>query len=244
MEIVRRASPNHEQRRNGRTPDMIVLHYTATVTGETALKWLCHRESKVSSHYLIECDGTIFQMVEERERAWHAGLAHWAGEHDINSCSIGIEIQNSGHDGDCPAYPDAQMRALEALCGEMVARYKVRPERVLGHSDVAPLRKIDPGEHFDWARLHRAGIGHWVEPVEMREGPLMQLGDEGAVVGALQTLLARYGYGIETTGLYDSETRMVVAAFQRHFRPERVDGVADPSTLETLDKLIAALPRR
>jgi len=222
---------------------MLLLHYTATVTGASALKWLCHRDSKVSSHYLIDDDGTVYSLVPESERAWHAGLAHWAGEADINSCSIGIEIQNIGHDGGCPAFPEAQMRSLETLRGEIVERHRIKPQRVLGHSDVSPGRKVDPGEHFDWARLARAGIGHWVEPTPIREGPVLQLGDEGDVVTALQALLRTYGYNIQPTGLFDADTRTVVAAFQRHFRPQRVDGVADPSTLETLDRLLAALPK-
>lgn len=237
-----RPSPNHEPRAGARRPDLLLLHYTGMESAEAALDWLTRPESKVSAHYLVDAAGEITQMVAEERRAWHAGAAHWAGESDINSCSIGIEIHNPGHDLGYPEFPEAQMRAVAALGRDILGRHPIPPARVLAHSDVAPARKRDPGEKFDWARLARAGVGLWVEPAPpgRDEGP--GAGESGEEVETLQQSLGEYGYGIEMTGIYDEATRLVVAAFQRHFRPARVDGRADRSTRETLQRLVAARP--
>jgi N-acetylmuramoyl-L-alanine amidase len=235
-------SPNHGERRHGMTPDMIVLHYTGMADGEAALHKLCARGSEVSAHYVVLEDGRIIQCVRETRRAWHAGESSWAGETDINSCSIGIEIVNPGHDFGYPDFPRRQIAAVIALCRGLVARRKIRPDRVLAHSDVAPGRKQDPGEKFPWRLLHDSGVGLWVKPapIALDDGPQLAPGSAGEPVGALQAKLAGYGYGLAVSGRYDEVTRDVVAAFQRHFRPERVDGVADASTLATLDALIDA----
>jgi N-acetylmuramoyl-L-alanine amidase len=183
-------------------------------------------------------------MVAEDMRAWHAGEAVWDGESDINSASIGIEIHNPGHELGYPDFPEAQLAAVEALCCDIIQRHGMRAERVLAHSDVAPNRKKDPGEKFPWARLARAGIGHWVEPqpvIEAEQG--MGIGVAGALVADVQLLLRKYGYGIEPTGVIDDRTEFVVTAFQRHFRPARIDGRIDQSTITTLERLLAALPR-
>jgi N-acetylmuramoyl-L-alanine amidase len=237
-------SPNHEARANGRAPDMLLLHYTGMQSSLAALARLRdpNGEPPVSSHYFIDEDGTIIQLVPESRRAWHAGLAAWAGESDINSCSIGIEIVNPGHDFDFPDFPPHQIGAVAALCRDIVARNKIRFDRVLAHSDVAPGRKQDPGEKFPWQSLHEHGVGHWVAPAPIEEGPFLSVGDCGETVSMLQMELAGYGYGISVTGNYDAATRDVVAAFQRHFRPARVDGVADVSTVKTLTDLLASRP--
>ncbi|MFA7415850.1 MAG: N-acetylmuramoyl-L-alanine amidase [Rhizobium sp.] len=236
-------SPNHGERAGGRRPDMILLHYTGMPSEDGALAWLCSKESHVSSHYFVHEDGRVVQLVPEIQRAWHAGKSYWAGESDINSLSIGIEIANPGHPAGLPAYPDAQIESVIELCRDCGARYGIAPERVLGHSDVAPVRKVDPGENFPWGRLNAAGVGHWVEPVAITGGRFFQRGDCGQPVEALQSMLSLYGYNIEITGEYSEYTEGVVAAFQRHFRPERVDGVADMSTIETLHRLLSSLPR-
>ena len=207
-------------------------------TGEGALRRLLDPAADVSAHYLVWEDGRIDQLVRERERAWHAGEAFWKGERDLNSISIGIEIVNPGHDGGLPPFPDAQIEALTALAREACGRWAIPPERVLAHSDVAPSRKRDPGEAFPWDRLARAGVGHWVEPAPLAGAGLLRPEEEGALVSALQALLALYGYGVEPSGVYDRSTRSVIAAFQRHFRPARVDGEADASTVATLKALI------
>jgi N-acetylmuramoyl-L-alanine amidase len=237
-------SPNREPRRDSRAPDMLILHYTGMDSAEAALDWLTREESKVSAHYLIDEEGRIAQMVEEEMRAWHAGQSLWAGETDLNSCSIGIEIHNPGHDLGYPDFPDAQMRAVEALCLEIFTRRAIPPERVLAHSDIAPGRKRDPGEKFDWQRLAKAGIGLWVEPAPLGDDSGLGLGDEGDRVADLQRALARFGYGVESTGTYGIGLEQVVQAFQRHFRPARIDGRADASTRETLDRLLAVLEGR
>ena len=236
-------SPNFGERAGGRSPDIILLHYTGMETADGALKWLCAPESQVSCHYFVHEDGRVEQLVREADRAWHAGKSFWQGETDINSASIGIEIANPGHPGGLPDFPDAQVRAVVELCLDCGGRWGIAPERVLAHSDVAPIRKIDPGEKFPWARLHAAGVGHWVEPSAITGGRFFQRGDAGQPVEALQTMLSLYGYGAEIDGIFTEKTEGAVAAFQRHFRPERVDGIADFSTIDTLHRLLSALPR-
>lgn len=231
-------SPNIELRRNDCKPDMLILHYTGMDNAKKACRWLCDPTSKVSCHYLIDEQGGIVQMVDENMRAWHAGVSSWKDEDDINSLSIGIEIQNPGHAAGYPDFPEAQMRAVIALCRDIIARNKIHPTRVLGHSDIAPARKIDPGEKFDWPRLHAEGIGHWVKPEPIDGGPFLQLGDQGQAVEALQGMLQLYGYGAEINGTFDGPTQAAVGAFQRHFRPARVDGIADSSTVITLYRLL------
>jgi N-acetylmuramoyl-L-alanine amidase len=232
-------SPNHEPRVGSTRPDMIVLHYTGMTDGPAALAQLCRPGSRVSSHYVVFEDGRIVQCVAEARRAWHAGVSSWQGESDINSRSIGIEIVNPGHGLGYPDFPDAEMEAVIALTRDILARHEVRADRVVAHSDVAPGRKEDPGEKFPWARLHAAGIGLWVEPAPIRDGAVLTLGDHGEEVLHLQQGLTRYGYGVPTSGVFDAATRDVVTAFQRHFRPARVDGAADPSTITTLHRLLA-----
>jgi len=239
-----RPSPNVEPRRNGLRPTILLLHYTGLDSMARAIDWLTRPGSGVSCHYGIDVDGRIIQMVAEQKRAWHAGESIWAGETDINSASIGIEIHNPGHELGYPDFPEIQMQAVEKLSRDIIARHGIEPERVLAHSDVAPARKKDPGERFPWARLGLAGIGHWVAPAPVDAAVTgVGAGASGPKVAAIQAALRRYGYGIEPTGEVDARTEQVITAFQRHFRPERVDGRIDPSTITTLDQLIAALPR-
>lgn len=240
-------SPNHGKRRNGARPDMLVLHYTGMRSAEEALARLCSPESEVSAHYLVFEDGRIVQLVAEARRAWHAGVSAWAGESDINSRSIGIEIANPGHDFGYPVFPEPQIAAVIALCRDILARHGISADRVLAHSDIAPARKQDPGEKFPWGRLYDAGVGLWVEPAPLERGTPLSIGATATGVADLQAALAGYGYGLEPSGKYDAQTRDVVTAFQRHFRRTRVDGLADQSTLATLQRLIAAraaLPAR
>jgi N-acetylmuramoyl-L-alanine amidase len=235
-----RPSPNYDERSDSRSPDMILLHYTGMPDATAALERLCDPASKVSSHYLVFEDGHIVQMVEERCRAWHAGQSFWAGKDDINSCSIGIEIVNPGHDYGYPDFPKRQIAAVTALCRGIATRRAIPTLRVLAHSDVAPARKRDPGEKFPWRILYESGIGHWVKPAPIVEDDrVLALGDRGDAVVAMQEGLSKYGYGVTVNGHYDSATHDVVAAFQRHFRPERVDGISDQSTRITLRDLLA-----
>ncbi|CAN5150876.1 N-acetylmuramoyl-L-alanine amidase [soil metagenome] len=237
------ASPNVEPRKGGKSPRFLILHYTGMKSAAAARSWLCDPRSKVSCHYLVDEEGAVTQMVDETMRAWHAGVSSWKGERDINSLSIGIEIHNPGHAAGYPDFPPLQMEAVARLCREIVQRHGIKPENVLAHSDVAPQRKIDPGEKFNWRFLHERGTGHWVEPIAISGVDGLGLGAQGKPVRDLQKMLKRYGYGIGADGVYDDLSLRCVAAFQRHFRPIRVDGVADTSTIETLRRLIGALPR-
>lgn len=231
-------SPNHDQRLGNGRPDILLLHYTGMESTRAALARLCDPQAEVSSHYLVFEDGTIWQLVPEARRARHAGVSSWEGTRDINSRSIGIEIGNPGHSYGYPEFLPRQIEAVVRLCRDIVKRHGIRRDRVLGHSDVAPSRKQDPGEKFPWRLLHENGVGLWVEPAPLSDESAQE--SAGPHVLKLQRALARYGYGIEATGSYDPATVAVVTAFQRHFRPQRVDGIADASTIATLDRLLAA----
>ena len=230
-------SPNHDAR-TARV-DILLLHYTGMTTDEEALARLTDPEAKVSSHYFVYEDGRTIQLVPEARRAWHAGLSSWRGATDINARSIGIEIANPGHEYGYHDFPERHIEAVIVLCRDIVTRHAIRRERVLAHSDVAPSRKQDPGEKFPWDRLAASGVGQWVEPAPIAPGRTLSANDRGAEVEELQKRLARFGYALAVTRLYDDNTRSVVTAFQRHFRPERVDGLADMSTRDTLARLLA-----
>ncbi|CAH2408500.1 N-acetylmuramoyl-L-alanine amidase [Mesorhizobium escarrei] len=234
-----RVSPNFGPRRD--TADMIVLHYTGMETGAGAEAWLCDPASEVSSHYLVHEDGRIVQMVRESNRAWHAGKSSWFGRSDINSCSVGIEIVNPGHSLGYRNFPKRQIDAVIGLCKGVVQRHSIPAQRVLAHSDVAPARKIDPGERFPWKALFEAGVGHLVEAAPLTRGAVLKAGDASVEVEALQSMLALYGYGVEISGAFDRQTEIVVEAFQRHFRQRKVDGVADGSTIRTLERLLGSV---
>lgn len=237
-----RVSPNFGPRIGASRPDMVILHYTDMATGEAAEAWLCTPESQVSSHYLVHEDGRIVQMVRESDRAWHAGKSFWRGVTDVNSHSVGIEIVNPGPSHGYCNFPDRQIAAVIELCRGITARYGIPPQRVLAHSDIAPGRKIDPGEKFPWRKLAEAGIGHFVAPARAGGKPALGPGDSGQAVEELQSMLSLYGYRIDITGVFDQQTGGVVAAFQRHFRPRRVDGLADRSTVDTLGRLLESVP--
>jgi N-acetylmuramoyl-L-alanine amidase len=196
-----------------------------------ALERLCDPAAKVSAHYLVDEDGGVMALVAEEARAWHAGVSSWLGETGLNDRSIGIELVNPGHEWGYRPFPEPQYRACIALCREILSRWPIAPRRVLGHSDVAPDRKQDPGELFDWQRLAEAGIGLW--PASAGGAPRDTL--------TLQAQLATVGYGVPRHGRLDRATRTVIEAFQRHFRPARVDGVADEGTRARLDGLLALL---
>ncbi len=235
-------SANYGERNRGRLPDMIVLHYTGMPDVEAAIAKLCTAGTDVSAHYIVLEDGRIVQSVPEAKRAWHAGVSYWAGEEDINSCSIGVEIINRGHDWGYPDFPLRQIAAVIALCRGIMLRRGIPSHRVLAHSDIAPSRKKDPGEKFPWHSLANSGVGHWVQPAPIVRAETLRLGSISDDVLKLQQAFAKYGYGIPVSGRYDGPTMDVVTAFQRHFRPARVDGIADVSTLSTLHALLTNLP--
>lgn len=233
-------SPNHGERKDGRLPDCLVLHYTGMVDAAAALHQLCNPLAQVSCHYFVFEDGRVLQLVPEARRAWHAGVGCWQGQRDMNSASIGIEIVNPGHEFGYRPFPDEQIEAVVSLCADIVKRWRIPADRVIAHSDMAPARKQDPGELFPWDRLAAAGVGCWTEPRAISGGRFLQRGDGGMPVEALQAMLGVYGYDIPVNGEFDERMEQVVMAFQRHFRPALVDGVADRSTIETLHDLLSA----
>ncbi len=237
LDFIDAPSPNFDART--KLPDMLVLHYTGMKNGPEALARLCDPEARVSSHYMVEEDGRIFRLVAEERRAWHAGRSFWKGEEGVNHASIGIEIVNPGHEFGYRPFPEAQIAAVIALLGDIRTRWEIEDSRILGHSDVAPARKQDPGELFPWQRLAEAGHGVWAEADPAPGEPLAE-GAEGVGVFALQAGLTRLGYDCAPTGKFDQTTREVVTAFQRHWVQSRFDGVADGLTRARLMAVLRA----
>ena len=235
MEITHAPSPNWDRRVV--PPDMVVLHYTGMATAAEALERLRDPAAKVSAHYLVEEDGRVWALVPEERRAWHAGVSVWAGERDCNGRSIGVEIVNPGHEWGYRDFPPAQVDAVCALLDGVRGRWSVPDGRILAHSDVAVGRKIDPGERFPWAELARRGHGLWAEPPPA-PGAALAPGAQGPDVFALRTGLARLGYDLAPGDAYGEAAAEVVTAFQRHWRPARLDGAADG---ETRARLVALL---
>ena len=233
-------SPNIDDRTGLGRPDMIVLHYTGMQFCHEAIHRLCDTKARVSSHYVVQENGSIVQLVPEGMRAWHAGVSVWGGDPDVNSRSIGIEICNPGHDFGYPEFPSRQIAATITLCRSILTRHIIRPENIVAHSDVAPSRKNDPGEKFPWKRLAQSGIGLWVEVGAVADIEPLKPNDTGTKITDLQRSLAEYGYGIDISGRYDVSTKEVITAFQRHFRPSQVDGIADAETMQMLRKLLVA----
>ena len=238
LAIRERPSPNHGERGtapNMRPINMLVLHYTGMQSAEAALDRLCDPEAKVSAHYVVEETGAVWRLVAEERRAFHAGVSCWHGEHDLNYVSIGIEIVNPGHEWGYREFPETQMGAVEALCRDIIARRRIPSYRIVGHSDIAPDRKADPGELFDWPRLARAGIGLWPPPAAVIAE------QRGRGVGVVQRAaaladLARIGYCVSA-----ASEQVALAAFQRRFRPERWDGLLDGETLRRLRQVRMAV---
>jgi len=237
MRLIDAPSPNADARLA--PPDMIVLHYTGMQTGAEALARMRDPDAQVSAHYMIEEDGRVFVLVPEARRAWHAGVSVWKGQHNLNGVSIGIELVNPGHDWGYRAFPGPQVAALLELLGEIRGRWSIDDGRIVAHSDIAPDRKQDPGELFPWKRLAEAGHGLWAEPAPAPGAPLAP-GEESTAVFALQAGLTRLGYDSAPSGVYDAATATIVSAFQRHWRPARVDGIADGETRARLMALLRA----
>ena len=215
-------SPNHDARPADAETDMLILHYTGMQSGQAAIDRLRDPAARVSSHYVVEEDGTTWCLVPEERRAWHAGISAWRGHTWLNNRSVGIEIVNPGHEWGYRDFPPAQMAAVRALCHGILARHPIPPRNVVGHSDVAPDRKDDPGERFDWRGLAADGIGLWPGP---DPAPLA----EDAVAAAL----AAIGYPIP-------DLATTLRAFQRHWRPESVTGLADAATRARIAAVLAA----
>ena len=215
-------SPNQDDRPAGEPVDMLILHYTGMQTGQAALDRLRDPDAQVSSHYVIGEDGTVFRLVPETRRAFHAGISFWRGNSALNGRSIGIEIVNPGHEWGYRPFPAAQMDAVRALCRGILSRHPIPPRNVVGHSDVAPDRKDDPGELFDWKGLAADGIGLWPDA--------MPGADATAESGQLRRSLIAIGYQVAVEGGHDAALATVLRAFQRHWRPDAVTGEADAET--------------
>lgn len=224
MELIEHPSPNFNDRKL--PVSLLVLHYTGMKTGQAALERMCDREAGVSAHYMVEEDGRVFQLVAEDKRAWHAGVSSWRGITDVNSASIGIEIVNGGHEYGLPDFPDAQIGAVIALCQDILSHQTIRPWDIVGHSDIAPDRKQDPGEKFPWKTLAGQGIGLW--PQDSTQTGAERL--EG------RELLNRLGYGAGYA------LKDCVTAFQRRFRPARVTGELDAETIGLMRSLLQQHP--
>lgn len=231
--IVDHPSPNYNERRADAPIDLLILHYTGMPTAEGALQRLCDPAAKVSAHYTIDEDGTIYRHVAEEKRAWHAGASCWAGATDINDRSIGIELVNPGHEFGYRAFPEAQIAALIEIARGSAKRHGIPRSRVLGHSDIAPKRKTDPGELFPWPRLAAEGLGVWVSRPPLDASRAVQ-------VPEIQHDLAAIGYECPLSGVLDEDTRAAVAAFQRHFRPTLVSGIPDGETAALAGLLLRA----
>jgi N-acetylmuramoyl-L-alanine amidase len=213
-----RTSPNQDARPPGARPALLVLHYTGMTSAAAAIDRLCDPAAKVSAHYVIDEAGRITALVPENRRAWHAGVAGWGGIDDVNAQSIGIELVNPGHEWGYRPFPEDQVDALIALGVDIAARHRLPPTAVVGHSDVAPARKTDPGELFPWARLAAHGLGVWPAPAAPH--PV----DGGAALAQLTAI----GYRLDLPHTVPSQ---VIAAFQRRWRQRRVDGVLDAETM-------------
>jgi N-acetylmuramoyl-L-alanine amidase len=219
MNILHRPSPNFDNRPEGTDIDMLVLHYTGMKSAELALERLCDETAKVSAHYMIDEQGTVFQMVEEDKRAWHAGVSFWRGHTDINARSIGIEIVNQGHEFGYRPFPDIQIESVIELCQLILARHPIPKRNVVGHSDIAPTRKEDPGELFPWQYLASHGIGLWTSDVN------------ACPVDSIQDQLNQFGYDTKDLG-------KSLIAFERHFHTE---ALTTPNPNKTQSRLMALL---
>lgn len=238
MKIVQCPSPNHDERT---LPiSLLVLHYTGMETGAAALERMCDAEAKVSAHYMVSEDGSITQLVPEERRAWHAGVSAWAGETNVNSASIGIEIVNGGHDYGLPDFPDVQIESVIALSRDIMTRHKIHPFGLVGHSDIAPDRKQDPGEKFPWQRLAVEGGGFWPTFEGVQDNRvLFENGERDRGISIVQSGLAFLGYNVEVNGVLDDAMACILSAFQRRYCPTSITGQIDVHTMEVLMQLTA-----
>ncbi len=231
--MIEKQSPNFSKRPPGFDIDLLLLHYTGMNTAEAAIDRLCDPESTVSAHYVIDEDGTVYSLVPEDATAWHAGVSCWQGKIGMNQRSVGIELVNPGHENGYRAFPDIQMSALVDLAKGVLGRHPIPKRQVLAHSDVAPMRKQDPGELFDWKGLADKGIGLWptltdVEPI-------------GGTVRDVQLGLRSLGYCVPVDGEDTEIYRAMIRAFQRHWRQNLVDGKADKDTRTMLSAVSIAV---
>ena len=234
LQVFDMPSPNFDER--GASVDMLILHYTGMRTAQEAIDRLRDPVAQVSSHYVVDEDGTVLRLVPEEKRAWHAGVSHWRGHIALNARSIGIEIVNPGHEWGYRSFPVLQMAAVCDLCLVILARHAIPARNIVAHSDIAPDRKEDPGELFDWRGLARNGVGLWPDNIP-------DLGTSGAIrdavsLRAVRAALNEIGYQVMPEGALDPALAIVVRGFQRHWRPEAVTGQVDDGTLVRLQGVL------
>lgn len=224
-------SPNFDDR----TQEIkyLILHYTGMATGKEAIDRLCSAEAKVSAHYVVEKDGEIFSLVPEEKRAWHAGVSKWEDDIGLNDLSVGVEIVNTGHpypgyESEYKPFTEAQMKSVIQLSKTIIKKHHIKPWHVLGHSDIAWRRKIDPGELFDWKRLSQEGVGLWAGLPQNVKSFKIDIND-------FMNKLASFGYD---TGSASENPSEIITAFQRHFRMDNIDGQLDAETVQLLDSLL------
>lgn len=236
--IIQHPSPNFGARRDGLRADMIILHYTGMESAEAAIARLSDPKAEVSAHYLIDADGCVLALVAEDQRAWHAGVSGWGDVRDVNSRSIGIELVNPGHFAGYPPFPEPQMSALSALLGGVIERWSIPPERVLGHGCIAPGRKIDPGEKFDWRRLARQGLAIWLE------GPSMDslVPDMLADPARFRSAARRFGYQLDDAAGWSDGALAVWQSFLMRFRPAETGAAPHEEGIRHLELLAARWP--
>jgi N-acetylmuramoyl-L-alanine amidase len=215
-------SPNYNERLNGSVPRVIIVHYTDMISANAALERLCDPGAQVSAHYLIEQSGIVHQMVDDHHRAWHAGKSFWQKEVDLNSLSIGIELDNPGHSHGYPPFPERQIISLTNLLMHLCTLHSIPRFALLGHSDIASMRKSDPGELFPWAYFQSLGFGIPVEKKPLRPIPTTQKDAEDILHGI--------GYG-------DASFENILVAFQRHFTPRKITGTLTPATADMLSRI-------
>lgn len=224
-------SPNFDERE---TPiKALIFHYTDMLTAKEALERLCSVEASVSAHYLISEEGEIYQLVDDAKRAWHAGKSFWRGMEKLNNYSIGIELANKGHSHGYHPFPEAQLASLKKLSKQLIATHNIPKENIVGHSDIAPLRKKDPGELFPWQSFAEEGIGFWP--------PSLKTSTNEMSVLEMQRALSQIGYKISPQGVFDDETKEVLIAFQRHFAPLEPFGELTPFTKAMLDRVSSTI---
>ena len=230
-------SPNQDDRPAGAPIDTLILHYTGMQTAQAAIDRLRDPAARVSSHYVVDEDGTVLRLVPEVRRAFHAGVSHWRGKTELNGCSIGIEIVNPGHEWGYRDFPVLQLAAVCDLCLAILSRHAIPARNIVAHSDVAPDRKEDPGEKFGWEDLARNGVGLW--PIGVRDLGIGAPVRDALGLRGVRAALGHIGYHVAPEGALDPALSTVLRAFQRHWRPEAVTGQADEGTVARLEAVAA-----
>ena len=238
-------SPNFNDRPDNVPIDLLVMHYTGMVGFDQALQRLCDPDYKVSSHYLVDEDGKIVRLVDEKKQAWHAGVSCWCGRAALNENSIGIEIVNPGHEFGYREFPKKQMEAVLELSSDIVSRHKILPRNIVGHSDIAPTRKKDPGELFDWRFLATNGIGLYpdikAKKIKNPDKVIAAPGDQNLQVKGLQENLSKYGYYVKADGYYGDKTEAAVVAFKRHFIQDSINAFWDHKDMAAMEMLLSLI---